>query len=76
MSTGNSLSIYEREIFPQLEENLQLTREAYRLGEVGFLSVMEEQRKFLEVNEGYLSALHEWNTEMARLAARAGGEIE
>jgi cobalt-zinc-cadmium efflux system outer membrane protein len=76
MSTGNSLSIYEREIFPQLEENLQLTREAYRLGEVGILSVIEEQKKFLEVNEGYLSALHEWNTEMARLAARAGGEIE
>jgi cobalt-zinc-cadmium efflux system outer membrane protein len=76
MSTGRSLSIYTGDIFPQLEENLRLTREAYRLGEVGFLSVIEEQRKFLEVNEGYLSALHEWNAEMARLAAAAGGEIE
>jgi len=76
MSTGKSLSIYDKDIFPQIEENLQLTREAYRLGEVGFLSVIEEQRKFLEVNEGYLSALHEWNTEMARLTAAAGGEIE
>lgn len=76
MSTGKSLAIYDKDIFPQLEENLRLTREAYRLGEVGFLSVIEEQRKFLEANEGYLSALHEWNTEMARLAAAAGGEIE
>jgi cobalt-zinc-cadmium efflux system outer membrane protein len=76
MSTGRSLSIYTGDIFPQLEENLRLTREAYRLGEVGFLSVIEEQRKFLEANEGYLSALHEWNAEMARLAAAAGGEIE
>lgn len=76
MSTGRSLSIYDKDIFPQLVENLQLTREAYRLGEVGLLSVMEEQRKFLEVNEGYLSALHEWNTEMARLTATTGGEIE
>lgn len=76
MSTGKSLSIYDRDIFPQLEENLRLTREAYRLGEVGILSVIDEQRKFLEVNESYLSSLHEWNTSMARLTAAAGGEIE
>jgi outer membrane protein, heavy metal efflux system len=73
MATGKSLSIYDRDIFPQLEENLQLTREAYRLGEVGFLSVIEEQRKFLEANEGYLLALHEWNTTRARLSAAVGG---
>src|SRR3972149_2954339 len=73
MATGKSLSIYDRDIFPQLEENLRLTREAYRLGQVGFLSVIEEQRKFLEANEGYLSALHEWNTTRARLAAAVGG---
>jgi cobalt-zinc-cadmium efflux system outer membrane protein len=76
MSTGEFLSIYDKDIFPQLEENFQLTREAYRLGEVGFLSVVEEQRVFLEVNEGYLSALHEWNTSIARLSAAVGGEIE
>jgi outer membrane protein, heavy metal efflux system len=76
MSTGRSLSIYTGDIFPQLEENLRLTREAYRLGEVGFLSVVAAPLKYLEVNEGYLSALHEWNAEMARLAAAAGGEIE
>jgi len=76
MSTGISLSIYDKDIFPQLEENLRLTLEAYRLGEVGFLSVIEEQRKFLEVNEGYLSGLHEWNTSMSRLTAAAGEGIE
>ncbi len=76
MSSGISLSIYDNDILPQFEENLRLTREAYRLGEVGFLSVIEEQRKFLDVNEGYLSALHEWNTSMSRLTAAAGGGIE
>lgn len=76
VSTGTSLSIYDRDILPQLEENFRLTQEAYRLGEVGFLSVIEEQRKYLEANEGYLSALHEWNTSMARLSAAVGGEIE
>lgn len=76
MATGKSVSIYDGDIIPQLEENLRLTREAYRLGEVGFLSVIEEQRKFLDANEGYLSALYEWNVSMARLSAAAGGEIE
>ena len=76
MSTGISLSIYDKDIFPQLEENLRLTLEAYRMGEVGFLSAIEEQRKFLEVNEAYLSALHEWNTSMSRLTAASGGGIE
>lgn len=50
--------IYAKDIIPQLEENLKLVQEAYRLGEVGILSVIEEQKKFFEVNDGYLSALH------------------
>jgi cobalt-zinc-cadmium efflux system outer membrane protein len=52
------LALLEQGIIPQLTENLKLTQEAYRLGEVGILSVIDEQKKFFEVNEGYLSALH------------------
>lgn len=75
-SSGKALRIYGRDIFPQLEENLRLTQEAYRLGEVGILSVLEEQRKFLDANEGYLAALYQWNTSMSRLTAAVGGEIK
>jgi cobalt-zinc-cadmium efflux system outer membrane protein len=52
------LTMFEQGIIPQMTENLKLTQEAYRLGEVGMLSVIDEQKKFFEVNDGYLSALH------------------
>ena len=53
------LLLYKSNIIPQLEENLKLTQEAYRLGEVGVLAVIQEQKKFFEVNDGYLTALHD-----------------
>jgi cobalt-zinc-cadmium efflux system outer membrane protein len=57
-SSERILVLLEQGIIPQLTENLKLTQEAYRLGEVGILSVIDEQKKFFEVNDGYLSALH------------------
>lgn len=57
-SSERILALFEQGIIPQLTENLKLTQEAYRLGEVGMLSVIDEQKKFFEVNDGYLSALH------------------
>lgn len=57
-SSERILALFEKGIIPQLTENLTLTREAYRLGEVGIISVIEEQKKFFEVNDSYLSALH------------------
>lgn len=52
------LMMFEQGIIPQLSENLKLTREAYRIGEVGILSVIDEQKKFFEVNDSYLAAIH------------------
>lgn len=61
------LSLYRTGIIPQLEENLKLTQEAYRLGEVGILSVIQEQKNFYEVNDGYLTALHGRQTALVKL---------
>ena len=57
-SSEGILSLFDQGIIPQLTENLKLTREAYRVGEVGILSVIDQQKKFLEVHDTYLSALH------------------
>ncbi|MDO9069644.1 MAG: TolC family protein [Deltaproteobacteria bacterium] len=57
-SSEKILEQFEKGIIPQLTENLKLTQEAYRIGEVGILSVIDEQKKFFEVNDDYLSALH------------------
>ncbi len=70
-----SLSIYTRDIIPQLEENLKLVQEAYRLGEVGILTVIEEQRKFFEVHDAYLLALYNRQTALVKLEAVVGADL-
>lgn len=67
-----SLDIYAKEILPQLTENLKLVEKAYRLGEVGILVMIEEQKKYIEVNDGYLAALYNWNIAAAKLEAAVG----
>jgi cobalt-zinc-cadmium efflux system outer membrane protein len=69
------LSLYKSNIIPQLEENLKLTQEAYRLGEVGILAVIQEQKKFFDINEGYLSALYERQTAIVKLESAIATEL-
>jgi len=75
VTAEKSLSVYDKEIFPQLMKNLQLVQEAYRLGEVGILAMLEEQKKFAEVNDDYLVALHARNTALAKLEAAVAVEL-
>lgn len=74
-AADKSLAIYEKDIIPQLEENLKLVQEAYRLGEVGILTVIEEQKKFFEVNDGYLTALYNRQVAFVKLESVVGGDL-
>lgn len=74
-SAEKSLSIFTRDILPQLEENLKLIQEAYRLGEVGILTVIEEQKKFFEVNDGYLAALYNRQEALVKLESAVGADF-
>ena len=69
------LKLYAEEIIPQLTENLDLIRQAYVYGEIGMPAVIEEQKKFLEVNQCRLSALHQRQTALAKLEAAVGIEL-
>ena len=69
------LSLYKSNIIPQLEENLALTEEAYRLGEVGILEVIQEQKKFFEVNDSYLVALHDRQAALVKLETAAAIDL-
>ncbi|HEY5973491.1 MAG TPA: TolC family protein, partial [Geobacteraceae bacterium] len=75
LNSEKVFSLYTTSIIPQLEENLQLTQEAYRLGEVGILSVIQEQKKFFEVSEGYLTALHDRQTALVKLESAVATEL-
>lgn len=70
-----AVSLYKMNIIPQLEENLQLTGEAYRLGEVGILAVIAEQKKFFEVSDGYLLAQHDLQGAMVKLEAAVATDL-
>ncbi len=69
------LSLYKANIIPQLEENLKLTQEAYRLGEVGILAVIQEQKKFFEVSDGYLLALHDRQAALVKLESATATDL-
>ncbi|QWV91776.1 TolC family protein [Geomonas oryzisoli] len=69
------LSLYRSDILRQLDENLKLTQEAYRLGEVGILAVIEEQKKYFEVSDSYLAALHARQVAFNRLESAVAADI-
>jgi cobalt-zinc-cadmium efflux system outer membrane protein len=75
LNSEKVLSLYRSSIIPQLEENLKLTEEAYRLGEVGILAVIQEQKIFFEVNDGYLTALHARQTALVKLESAVATEL-
>lgn len=74
-SAEATVAIYAKDILPQLKENLQLTQEAYRLGEIGILAVIEEQKKFFEVNDSYLTALHNRQTALVKLQTAVANDL-
>jgi cobalt-zinc-cadmium efflux system outer membrane protein len=68
-------SLYKTGIIPQLEENLKLTQEAYRFGEVGILAVIQEQKKFFEVSDGYLTALYDRQAALVKLESAVASDL-
>lgn len=75
VNTKKTLDLYRTKVIPQLEENLKLTKEAYRLGEVGILAVIQEHKKFYEVNEGYLTALYNHQLALIKLETAVAADI-
>lgn len=71
-----SLSIYKETTLPQLRENVKLVQDAYRLGEVGIQAIIEEQKKFAEINNDYLTALHGLEAALIKLETVVGIEPE
>lgn len=69
------LTLFTQGIIPQLQENLKLTREAYRIGEIGILAVIDEQKKFFDVNDGYLSAQHGTRVAAIKLESAVASEL-
>ena len=48
---------YRDHLLPQRQDNLNLSREAYRLGKTSFLAVLEAQRSYLKARRQYIGSL-------------------
>lgn len=63
---------YVQSILPQQEQNLQLIREGYTLGQFGLTDLLLAQRELIEERFAYLEAISELNTALAELRQAAG----
>jgi cobalt-zinc-cadmium efflux system outer membrane protein len=66
------VELYESRLLPDAERVRSLAEEAYRAGETGLLPVIDAQRAALEVRQGYLQALFDYQSALADLEQTAG----
>ncbi len=67
--------VYGTEIIPALEQNLELLRRAFELGELDLLELMVARGRFLDVQRDVLSAYTDYHDAVARLEELLGTEF-
>lgn len=72
----NTLKFYGGDSVELLNENLKLTRAAYKLGEANLLEVILMQNEFVEMQFAYLDALAAYYKALAQLEFAVGTSIE
>ena len=58
-SAARSLRLYERGVRDVARRNLEVVRQAYELGRGSLLDVIAEQRRYIEIENGYTDALRQ-----------------
>jgi cobalt-zinc-cadmium efflux system outer membrane protein len=71
-----TLEILNRGVIGQSEKNLVVVREAYSLGQLRILDVLNEQRRLIETQLTYLDAQSELFQSFAELERAVGGTIQ
>ncbi len=66
------MQMYRDQSIPLAQDNLDLSREAFRAGRASFLSVLEAQRFFLEARRGYVEAAQSAATMIPELERTIG----
>ncbi|MGE0127663.1 MAG: TolC family protein [Blastocatellales bacterium] len=71
-AAAQSLAIYGGQVLPRAEENLRTIRAAYSFGEMPVLNVIAEQRRLVENQTQYNTALRDYYTSLAELERALG----
>ena len=75
-SAKRAVEILKRGVIGQLESNLTIVRQAYTLGQLRILDVLNEQRIVIESQLTYLDAQSELLQSFAELERSVGGSIQ
>lgn len=75
-STREQVEIYEDEVMPALEEQLDLLQEGFELGEMSLLDVVDARDRLLEVQRQHLEALVHYYTAFGELEEVVGTDID
>jgi len=71
----NSLSIFQDEVLEQARASLNTLRDAYRMGEISFSEVLNEQRRLSELQRASNDVLWEFAEAAADLAEASAAQI-
>ena len=66
---------FTRHILPQQQENFELLREGYQLGQFTLTEVLVIQREFIQGRSRYLDAIGEFNAALVDLEAASGAAV-
>lgn len=73
--TLSALQLHRTTVGPMARENLKIQQEAFRLGETGLQTVLDEKRRLAEQQELELAALQAAHTTYSRLESAVGGPL-
>ena len=76
VSTRKSASILETSVLPQAQKNLEIVQQAYQLGQLRILDVLNEQRRLQDTRLAALENLSVAAKSFASLERAVGGEIQ
>ncbi|MGH6628312.1 MAG: TolC family protein, partial [Burkholderiales bacterium] len=74
-AAGKARAIFRREALEQSQKNLQVIREAYRLGQLRLLDVLNQQRQTLDLELSLISTEREEALSAASLEAAVGRSL-
>jgi cobalt-zinc-cadmium efflux system outer membrane protein len=70
-----TIELYQTQLKGKSEQLLALTQEAYRLGQIDLLKLLEAQQLYLTSQENYLNALHDYYLKLIELEQYVNQEL-
>ena len=74
-AAADALVLYSTQIVPRAEQNLNTVRVGYNLGEFSVFDIVNEQRRLIENETGYIEALRDYYTSLAEIERALGTQI-